>query len=79
MCGVARDLSESRHGGSSVGLEPDTIIQAIKVVRGERSSLGQQPIPEAYEVENVSQRVVKLIIGTAKMSNQWDGINRDRP
>jgi UDP-N-acetylglucosamine 2-epimerase len=57
------------------GLNPDTILQAIKVVTEEKASLGKHSIPAEYEVQNVSQRVVKLIIGTAKLSNVWDGIN----
>ena len=57
------------------GLDPDTILQAIKVVTEEKESQRKHPIPSEYEIENVSQRVVKLIIGTAKLSNMWDGIN----
>ena len=57
------------------GLNPDTILQAIKVLTEEKGSLGKYPVPEEYEIENVSQRVVKLIVGTAKLSHVWDGIN----
>ena len=56
------------------GLNPDTILQSIKVVTDENASQREHPIPPEYEIENVSQRVVKLIIGTAKLSNMWDGI-----
>ena len=57
------------------GLNPDTVLQSIKVVTEEKESQLKHPIPAEYEIENVSQRVVKLIIGTAKLSNMWDGIN----
>jgi len=57
------------------GLNPDTIIQAIKMATAEKESLSKHSIPREYEVENVSQRVVKLIIGTAKLSHIWDNIN----
>ena len=57
------------------GLDPDTILRSIKVVTEEKESQLKHPIPAEYEIENVSQRVVKLIIGTAKLSNMWDGIN----
>ena len=57
------------------GLNPDTILQAIKVVTEEKASQSKHPIPAEYEVENVSQRVMNLIVGTAKLSNAWDGIN----
>ncbi|MBW2607829.1 MAG: UDP-N-acetylglucosamine 2-epimerase (non-hydrolyzing) [Deltaproteobacteria bacterium] len=56
------------------GLNPNTIYNAIKVATIEKASLHTHPIPAEYEIENVSQRVVKLIIGTAKLSNMWDGI-----
>jgi len=56
------------------GLNPDTIVQAINIVTRERDSLGKYPIPIEYEVKNVSERVAKLIIGTTKLSNLWDGI-----
>lgn len=57
------------------GLNPDTILQSIKVVTEENASQRKHPIPVEYEIENVSQRVVKLIAGTAKLSHIWDGIN----
>lgn len=57
------------------GLNPVSIVQAIKVVTEEKESQCKHPIPVEYEIVNVSQRVVKLIIGTAKLSNMWDGIN----
>ncbi|MEA1947159.1 MAG: UDP-N-acetylglucosamine 2-epimerase (non-hydrolyzing), partial [Thermodesulfobacteriota bacterium] len=57
------------------GLNPDTILQAIKMVTKEKASLSKHSIPAEYEVENVSQRVVKLIIGTAKLSHLWDSIS----
>jgi hypothetical protein len=31
-------------------------------------------IPEEYKVPNTSMRVLKLILGTAKLSNPWHGI-----
>ena len=57
------------------GLNPETIVQAINLVTEENASQSKHPIPAEYEIENVSQRVAKLIIGTAKLSNKWDGIS----
>ena len=56
------------------GLNPDTILQAVKIVTEKKASSTKPMIPPGYEVENVSERVVKLIIGTAKLSHLWDGI-----
>jgi UDP-N-acetyl-L-fucosamine synthase len=71
----AMERPEALDTGSIIlsGLHPDTILQSIKIVM-EEFSQRKNPIPAEYEVENVSQRVVKLIIGTAKLSNMWDGI-----
>lgn len=33
-----------------------------------------QPVPQDYCITNTSERVVNLILGTAKLSNGWDGI-----
>ena len=57
------------------GLKPNTIVQSIKIVTNEKEFLRHHSIPPEYEVENVSRRVVKLIIGTAKLSHLWDGIS----
>ena len=32
------------------------------------------PVPQDYCITNTSERVVSLILGTAKLSNTWDGI-----
>jgi UDP-N-acetyl-L-fucosamine synthase len=33
-----------------------------------------QPVPADYCITNTSERVVSLIVGTAKLSNSWDWI-----
>ena len=60
------------------GLNPDTILDSIvAITRGaaERGAAGlAHPVPADYCVTNTAERVVNLIIGTARLSNQWDGI-----
>lgn len=60
------------------GLDAQTIGEAVELVtnvHGERASKGEScPIPEDYQILNTSERVVKLILGTARLSNGWDGI-----
>ncbi len=62
----------------NTGLDQETILNAIKIVtsmRAERLECGSPlTIPEGYKVTNTSERVVKLIVGTAKLSNDWDGV-----
>lgn len=62
------------------GLDQDTIIGGIKAVTqmfAEREAAGTpHPVPVDYCVTNTSERVVSLILGTAKLSNAWDGIRK---
>ena len=57
------------------GLDPEIIIDSINLVIQEKISNKSNPIPVDYNVENTSWRVGKLIMGTAKLSNKWDGID----
>jgi UDP-N-acetylglucosamine 2-epimerase (non-hydrolysing) len=57
------------------GLDTDSIISAIKFEISRENKTANNPVPEAYTVENVSIRVVKLILGLTKLSNIWGGIN----
>ncbi|MEP0189430.1 MAG: UDP-N-acetylglucosamine 2-epimerase (non-hydrolyzing) [Erythrobacter sp.] len=60
------------------GLDAQTIGEAVELVtkvHAERAAKGEScPIPEDYQILNTSERVVKLILGTARLSNGWDGI-----
>jgi UDP-N-acetyl-L-fucosamine synthase len=60
------------------GLDRDTIENAVDAVTrlfAERRAKGlPNPVPADYCIENTSERVLSLILGTAKLSNGWDGI-----
>lgn len=60
------------------GLDRDTIINGIDAVTrlfAERRAKGAlNPVPADYCITNTSERVLGLILGTAKLSNGWDGI-----
>jgi len=60
------------------GLLRDTITEAVELVtqvHADRQARGEHcPIPDDYTILNTSERVVKLIVGTARLSNGWDGI-----
>lgn len=60
------------------GLDTETILGAIDLtvaIHAARRAAGEAcPIPDDYRIANTSERVVKLILGTAKLSNAWDGI-----
>lgn len=60
------------------GLDRDTILDGVRAVTAlsaEREAAGRpHPLPADYAVTNTSERVVSLILGTARLSNRWDGI-----
>lgn len=56
------------------GIDSETILRAIQLVTLGRDFDCHQPIAPEYEIRNTSHRVVKLILGTAKLSHVWDGI-----
>ncbi|MCM8556637.1 non-hydrolyzing UDP-N-acetylglucosamine 2-epimerase [Sphingomicrobium sediminis] len=60
------------------GLKPETLLPAVDAavqMRDERIAADAPfTLPDDYQVTNTSERVVKLILGTARLSNDWDGI-----
>jgi len=60
------------------GVNSETVlwcIDAAKDAFDERvSNQIIHPVPVDYCIENTSERVVNLILGTAELSNSWDGI-----
>ena len=56
------------------GLQPQAIIDGIKVQIAPRSGVAQPRLPVEYEINDTSLRVLKLIVGHAGLSNAWDGI-----
>lgn len=60
------------------GIDPDAILDGIDAsvaMREERRTAGAPlVVPADYSVANTSERVVKLILGTARLSNGWDGV-----
>lgn len=63
------------------GLDRDTIIGGIEAIMqafSEREKMGTpHPVPADYCITNTSERVANLILGTARLSNQWYGIRVD--
>lgn len=60
------------------GLDQATIIGAVeastRMFAEREATRTSHPIPSDYCIANTSERVVSLILGTAKLSNKWDGI-----
>ncbi len=56
------------------GFDTDTVLDSVRLVIEEHRIKPYDSIPNEYQVSNTSWRVVKLILGTTKLSNHWDGI-----
>jgi len=75
----AMERPEALDAGTIVmtGLEPEVIVSAIKMQISQENRAKKVRIPYEYEIDNVSFRVVKLIIGTSKLSHLWDNIRQN--
>lgn len=61
------------------GLEPQILLQAVDIAINENLDFPIKEIPDDYKIENTSLRVLKLILGTSKLTNRWknlDAFNR---
>jgi UDP-N-acetyl-L-fucosamine synthase len=56
------------------GLDQQTILDSVRLVVANHDVTRDYQIPAEYAVTNTSFRVVKLILGTAKLGHLWDGI-----
>lgn len=54
------------------GFDPEVVLASINLAVQEGAHYTQ--ICPEYQVENTSMRVLKLILGTAKLHNQWSGL-----
>lgn len=54
------------------GFDPDIVLDSIKVAIEEDAKYTK--ICPEYEIDNCSMRVLKLILGTAKLHKQWSGL-----
>jgi UDP-N-acetylglucosamine 2-epimerase (non-hydrolysing) len=56
------------------GFNKQTVINSVDLVIEEKKSGINPKIPAEYCIDNTSWRVIKLITGTAKLSNKWHGV-----
>jgi len=59
------------------GTDPDDIVRCVDlVIANSRESKRQTStfLPDAYKIPDVSERVARLMLATARISNAWDGI-----
>jgi UDP-N-acetylglucosamine 2-epimerase (non-hydrolysing) len=56
------------------GVEPQVVVDAIKMQTSPEVKMEKVKIPESYEVDNCSQRTVNILLGTYNLSHIWDNI-----
>lgn len=68
---------EAQDSGTIIlsGFDLEVVLNSIELLIIEKKSNVKYNIPVEYNVENTSWRVLKLIMGNAKLSNKWWGIN----
>ncbi|MCX8036775.1 MAG: UDP-N-acetylglucosamine 2-epimerase (non-hydrolyzing) [Candidatus Sumerlaeia bacterium] len=74
----AMERPEALDAGTIVltGLDADVIVAAGKLELAQFERRGKPHIPPEYQIENCSERVVKLILGTCRLSSRWDNLVR---
>jgi len=67
---------EALDAGSIVlsGLDADVLMSAVDLVTQEENLYPTRELPIEYTVENTSLRVLKLILGTTKLTNRWKNL-----
>lgn len=68
---------EAQDAGTIIltGFDPQTVLDSVRLAIFEHQENKSYPrIAEDYTIANTSWRVLKLIIGNAKLSNIWHGI-----
>ena len=65
---------EAMDAGSIIltGMDEEIVLQSIRLAIEQQDAVKE--IPEEYKITNTSHRVLKIIMGTARLSNSWDGI-----
>lgn len=57
-----------------VGLDPQNILEAVAAVRAQYAEGCRPEVPLDYQVQNTSQRVLNLILGTARQHHAWTNL-----
>jgi UDP-N-acetylglucosamine 2-epimerase (non-hydrolysing) len=59
------------------GLDKEVLIDGVRIATASRDIFSgtERETPEAYKIRNVSERVVRLITGTAKLASHWKNMD----
>ena len=56
------------------GFDEDVIMDSVQILSDQQKTGPNKNIPFEYEIKDTSWRVMKLILGNARLSNRWWGI-----
>lgn len=75
----AMERPEAMDTGSIIltGLDPEVIVQSVKTQMAKDIQEKGLCVPQDYQITNTSHRVLNIILGTAKLSNSWYGIEHN--
>ena len=75
----AMERPEAMDSGSIIltGINKSNIIESLTALIKMKNNKSKINIPEEYKINNTSLRVMKLILGTAKLSNKWNRIEKN--
>lgn len=67
---------EAQDAGTIIltGFDKDTVLDSVNIAISQFDRMKYEDIPLEYRIDNTSWRVLKLIVGTHKLSHIWDGI-----
>jgi len=73
----ALERPEALDTGSIIisGLDREVVVAAVDHAIREFAAGYTPPVPKDYLIENTSQRVVRFILGTAKLNARWHGLD----
>ena len=57
------------------GFDKDAVLTSIEIAVKEHGKKIQSEVPTDFLIPDTSRRVLRLIVGTCKLSNQWQGID----
>jgi UDP-N-acetylglucosamine 2-epimerase (non-hydrolysing) len=66
------EKAESIDAGHCIitGLTTDSVVRAVEIVTSDPIDLSVSPIPDAYSPQNVSGKIVRIILGMAKLIDE---------
>ncbi len=69
---------EALDSGSIIlsGTDPQTIVASVDLAINEKKENVDVSAPKDYLIGNTSSRVLRIILGTSKLANNWQGIKK---